>query len=526
MAAIQSILLSGDRKQFQKLQKQIQALQEQAYARIEYLEQRESELQAELETVRQNARQNEHDARNLQTKVEILERKNQADSEGLIARLTPVFGDIFGRKIRDSRDEMADALGPIISESIRVQIRNSRQDMVDALYPIIGSTVQKAVAESAREFQRNIDARLKVTFGTGALRTAIARMRGVSPSELAMRDALPFTIREIFLIQQGSGLLLAHTHPGSAEITDSDLISGMLTAIRDFVQDSFGQAHDDDELDEIQYGSQRIIIQSGRAAYMAIVISGVEPEGFRAQVRQFVSELHVAHEIAFRDYNGNPTTLPHLQPKLARFIASVTEAQPAESKPATLRQKLAYTGIALLGILFLGTACFYLQFTVALMPIAFPRPTPTNTPTPTATLAATNTPTTTPSPTNTLTPTNTPTTTPSPTNTPTTTPTTTPSPTSIPTQTFTPTFTPPPPAALASRNVWARGEPQVNAPLLFVIPEGEPLIVRSVYDFWMEVEWASNLPLWPGKQRVWVPSTWVTVTKPIPETLFTPTPER
>ncbi len=169
---------------------------------------------------------------------------------------------------------MAEALGPIMGEAIRVQIRDSRKDMIEALYPVIGATVQRAVGEFTKEFQRNIDARLKATFGPqGMVRTAMARMRGVSSAELALRDLLPFSIKEIFLIQHGSGLLLAYSHPGSTEVADSDLISGMLTAIRDFVHDSFGHGDEDKELDEIQYGDERIIIQSGRAAYLAVVIT-------------------------------------------------------------------------------------------------------------------------------------------------------------------------------------------------------------------------------------------------------------
>ena len=138
--------------------------------------------------------------------------------QGLIARVTPVLGDVIGRTIHDSR-----------------------KDMVEALYPVIGESVQRAVGEFTKEFQRNIDARLKAAFGPrGMLRTAAARMRGVSPAQLALRDSLPFSIREMFLIQHGSDLLLAHSHPGSTEVADSDLISGVLTVIRDFVRDSFG----------------------------------------------------------------------------------------------------------------------------------------------------------------------------------------------------------------------------------------------------------------------------------------------
>ena len=114
---------------------------------------------------------------------------------------------------------------------MRVQIRDSRQDMIDALYPIIGGTVQRAIAEFARDLQRNIDNRLRSTFGPrGILRSLFARLRGVSPAELAMRDALPFQIRQVFIIQHGSGLLVAHSGSEDGDEMDTDLVSAMLTA--------------------------------------------------------------------------------------------------------------------------------------------------------------------------------------------------------------------------------------------------------------------------------------------------------
>ena len=277
LISIRSILLSDVRDRLREIERRIDASQTQAQSDDDNLHQQLNELLTELERLHKLAREADDRSRDLNTEIELLRRRAQADSEGLIARVTPVLGDMIGRTIRDSRDEMAEALGPIMGEAIRVQIRDSRKDMVEALYPVIGESVQRAVGEFTKEFQRNIDARLKAAFGPrGMLRTAAARLRGVSPAQLALRDSLPFSIQELFLIQHGSGLLLAHSHPGSTEVADSDLISGMLTAIRDFVRDSFGHGDQNKELDEIQYGDQSVIIQSGRAAYLATTARSFE----------------------------------------------------------------------------------------------------------------------------------------------------------------------------------------------------------------------------------------------------------
>ena len=505
LISIRSILLSDVRDRLREIERRIDASQTQAQSDDDSLRQQLNELLAELERLQKLAREADHRSRDLNTEIEILRRKAQADSEGLIARVTPVLGDMISRTIRDLRDEMAEALGPIMGEAIRVQIRDLRKDMVEALYPVIGEFVQRAVGEFTKEFQRNIDARLKAAFGPrGMLRTAAARMRGVSPAQLALRDSFPFSIREIFLIQHGSGLLLAHSHPGSTEVADSDLISGMLTAIRDFVRDSFGYGNQDKELDEIQYGDQSIIIQSGRAAYLAVVITGTEPEGFRAKLHEFISELHVKHEKSLAQYNGDPSVLPNLQPKIARLVAETTGGKTSSGKMSR-NTKLAWAFAILMAVLLGIVACFYIQFTVALYPLAFPSPTPTATYTATPTATATSTSTSTPTSTNTptFTPTNTATATFTPTN----------------TATFTPTATATPYFAIASGHVWIRDIPDATAPHIEVLFDNTPITVLAAYGPWVKVEWQDA----KGRHEGWVPARWVTLLEPIPVERVTPT---
>jgi cytoskeletal protein RodZ len=467
----------------------------------------------------------------LQAEITLLQRRAREDSEGLVAKLSPVLGELIGRKIRNSRDEMADALGPVMSEAIRVQIRDSRQDMVDALYPVIGSTVERAVLEAVRDIQRSVDSRLRATFGPQSFfRTISARVRGIPASELAMRDALPFEIRQIFLIQQESGLLMAHI--GDEKTADSDLISAMLTAIRDFVHDSFG-AQSDEQLDEIQYGNQSIIVQGGEAVYLAVVFTGVEPAGLNRHLREFVSELHVAQSPALRAYNGNPDTLPLLEPKISR-LKNELSGDTSKKTGFSRKQKLAFGGFGLFGLLLLALACFYLQFTIALLPVAFPSATPTNTATPTHTATPTYTPT--PTHTSTSTPTSTPTSTGTPTPTytptPTFTPTHTPTPSHTPTNTATPTntptasVTPTPPAAVTTGRVWVRLTPDVDAPLQVALEAGTGLTVFAVYGPWTEVEWfGPDTPVTSqGLRRGWIPSTWVRFNTAVPEAIVTPYP--
>ncbi len=318
LETLRSILLANERERLARLEQSLKELQEQTGLSDE-------QIRASLEEL----------------------RRQHADTEALINRITPAMTGMVRRAIRESGGEMAETLGPIMGEAIRVQIRDSRDEMVDTLYPIIGSTIQKALSQFTRELQRNIDARLRSTFGPeGMLRRLWARLRGVSAAELALRDALPFDIKELFLIHRSSGMLIAHSHPKDLQADDADLIGSMLTAIRSFVNDAF---QGDDELDEVQFAEDRIVIQNGAHAYLAAVVSGVEPQGFRAALTELVSDLHLRHNSALRDFDGDPASLPNFQPQLAQWVAEQTGRK--EKRPLTKKQKIGYALAVLLTLL-------------------------------------------------------------------------------------------------------------------------------------------------------------------------------
>ncbi|MBN1668090.1 MAG: hypothetical protein JW862_13440 [Anaerolineales bacterium] len=433
------------------------------------------------------------------------DRLSQELQPAIVAeKLKPEMSNLIRRTIQDSHAEMAEAIGPVMGEAIRVQIREARGEMVEALYPVIGGTVQRAIAEFAREFQRNIDARLRSTIGPrGYLRRLLARLRGVSDAELALRDALPFRIREVFLIQHGSGLLLAHSHTEGGQGADSDLVSAMLTAIRDFVRTSFSAPDQlEADLDEIDYGDLHILVQSGKHAYLALVYAGVEPEGFRAEVRAFVSELHVRFGAALRDYDGDPAMLPSLAPQMEELVASA--ASQTETRRMSPGQRAFLWGSLVAIVAFLAVSCFYLRFTIALWPLAFPGPSATASQTATETL----TPTITASLTATPEPTKTATVTPSP------------SPSRTPTSTATsqPTATEIVISAVTIGSVWVLEAPDIDAPRLLALEPGVRLQVLAVQGNWALVSWQID----QGGVQGWVSLPWLATDQEIPAAIVTP----
>ncbi len=221
------------------------------------------------------------------------------------------------------------------------------------------------------------------------------------------------------------------------------------------------------------------------------------------------------------DYDGDPDTLPPLQPKLAQLTDALTSGKfdrQRGANPLSRAQKWVALFVGLGGILFLGAACFYLQFTIALLPITFPSPTETATATVTRTPTFIPTSTPTPRPTLTATPTIPPTATATatytPTPSPTKTPQYTPTNTASPTVTLTPSATPTPISAAMIGHVYVLSEPQLFTPRTGLVFKG-----TAVYDTWANIKWIDS----NGVNRGWVLLKWVDLREPVPDYLITPT---
>lgn len=405
----------------------------------------------------------------LEAELDDLERR-VTDEDALVAIIAPVLGDAIRRKIRDARDEM-----------------------IEALYPIIGQVVVRAVSEAIRDLARTVDARMRTSFSPRALwRRLRARLGGVSGAEMALRESLPFEVAEVFLIHRETGLLLRHISPRPETSPDSDLISGMLTAIRDFVQDAFGRG-DEGQLDEIQYGERRVLIEAAQHAYLAVVVDGIEPAGFRAEMRERIIEVDHAYEHILRHYEGDPAPLAPVEESLRSLMVTAEPGRLSRSQKLVLAGALGLVFICVAGTgLAGGWAWRAVHITPTPVPVAVqPTSTPTASPspTPTATSTPSPTPTATPSPTRTSTP--------------------------------IPTPTPVPVVGLMTGNVWLREGPSADSPRVGMILElGQPVEILAVFDDWCRVRW---VPQAETQIVGWVPLRWVGTTSGIPARIVTPT---
>ena len=155
------------------------------------------------------------------------------------------------------------ALNDPVAECIRNIVAEKPQQFADSLFPVIGPAIRKSISEALKSFVQSTNEMIEQSMSPKSLRWRWeAKRSGVPFSEIVLKHSLLYRVEEVFLIQQGSGLLIEHVSHPDVHINDSDAISAMLTVIRDFSRDSFS-AEASDSLDTVEFGERTLWMIEG-----------------------------------------------------------------------------------------------------------------------------------------------------------------------------------------------------------------------------------------------------------------------
>jgi OOP family OmpA-OmpF porin len=205
-----------------------------------------------------------------------------------------------------SRDgKLATALLPLTERAIQASIKKDRQVFVDVLFPVMGPAIRKAIAATIQGLIQNFNQILEHSFSVKGLRWRLEAFRTRRPfAEVVLLHTLVYQVEQAFLVHRETGLLIDHVVAKTAVAQNPDLVSGMLTAIKDFVQDSFGAAQED-TLDTFQVGRRKVWIEHGPHAFLAIVISGNPSVHLKETMRDAIDDIHVTHCESLTTFSGD-----------------------------------------------------------------------------------------------------------------------------------------------------------------------------------------------------------------------------
>ena len=219
-------------------------------------------------------------------------------------------------ELRTRDPHLQRALAPTIEEAITTSVRRNPRPLADALFPIIGPAIRKAISATLNGMLESLNTTLEHSLSWRSLRWRLdARRSGRPFAEIVLLNTLVYRVEQVFLIHRPSGLLLQHLTASGTTAQDADMVSGMLTAIRDFVQDSF-KVDADEGLQTLKVGDLSVWIEQGPHALLAVVVRGTAPPPLRTTLQQVLEAVHAQYSDLLESFAGNAARFEAARPLL------------------------------------------------------------------------------------------------------------------------------------------------------------------------------------------------------------------
>lgn len=223
---------------------------------------------------------------------------------------------------RTARDrQLGIALAPTVECAISESVRRNPHEIATAIFPVLGPSIRKAIAETMSGLVNTINRAIEHSLSPQGIRWRIEAWRtGVPFAQIVMRHALVYRVEQVFLVHAQTGLMLAHVPDESSD--DADLISGMLTAIGDFVNDSF-EPRQTGELRAFAAGDVNVLVETGPQAYIAAVVQGTPPDTLTVKLKTTLELIHLQWSNPLASFDGDAAAFITARPVLAECIETV-----------------------------------------------------------------------------------------------------------------------------------------------------------------------------------------------------------
>ena len=238
--------------------------------------------------------------------------------------------------LRGEHDQrLTQVLTPHVSEALSTSVRTHPQMIVDAIAPIMMPAIRQSIANALRSMVQSLNQTIEHSLSLRSMQWRLEALRTGKPfAEIVLLHTLCYRVEQVFLIHSQTGLLLAHAAGDSVVVQDETLISGMLSAIRAFVQDSFGAAPDQ-VLNTLRVGELTVWIEQGPVAILAAVIRGTPPEHFHIHLQDTLTQIHAEQADALARFEGDASIFTGITPLLEDCLQAQFEPRRRAVSPMT-----------------------------------------------------------------------------------------------------------------------------------------------------------------------------------------------
>lgn len=131
-------------------------------------------------------------------------------------------------------------------------------------------------------------------------------------------QSTPTIVDEVFLMTT-TGLLLKHYTRRLRPDQDEDIMAGMLTAVQNFIRESFDEAGG--KLNEIRFENYDILISHGKNVVIAAIISTKKPERLRDQLKNATDDIENQMGERIKQWSGDRAALGDVDLIMKKFLS-------------------------------------------------------------------------------------------------------------------------------------------------------------------------------------------------------------
>ncbi|BAZ12164.1 OmpA/MotB domain-containing protein [Calothrix sp. NIES-4071] len=216
--------------------------------------------------------------------------------------------------------QLTEAIVPTIEQAIDSSIKKDLNILSDTIFPIIAPATRRAISFALNEMTQSLNQTLEHSLSPQSFKWRLeARQTGKSFAEVVMLRTLIYRVEQVFLIHKRTGLLLQHIVAPQTAAQDPDLVSAMLTAIQDFVKDSFN-VQKDEMLQTLQFGELTIWIEEGPLSVVAGIIRGSAPQELRLVFQDAVEKIHLRFNRQLQTFEGETDPFAQAVPYLKNCL--------------------------------------------------------------------------------------------------------------------------------------------------------------------------------------------------------------
>jgi OOP family OmpA-OmpF porin len=222
-----------------------------------------------------------------------------------------------------------------VTDALLVSVRQNPRVLVDALFPIILPAIRRAVAGMLRGLVQSLNQVVEQSLTVRGLRWRWEAWRTGRPvGEIALRDSLVYRVEQALLIHAENGILLQSA--GGETALDADLMSALLTAIRDFGRESFGEGGEGDFPELPAGGGRQVLVEQGPHAVLAVIVRGTPAAKLREAMQDSLGEIQRWYARQLIGFNGDTSAFEGCKTYLEQCLESEYRREKQSLTPAFL----------------------------------------------------------------------------------------------------------------------------------------------------------------------------------------------